>query len=276
MTSVANVELINGARMPRLGLGTWPMDDAVAETAVRQALEAGYRLIDTAENYGNEIGVGRGIVASSIPREDVFVTTKFNREWHSIEGARRAFEAGAERLGLDYIDMLLIHWPNPRQDRYVDAFAGLAELLREGRLRAVGTSNFTPAHLKRVMSETGLVPDVNQIQLHPRITRPEERAFHDEHGIVTESWSPLGRAGDLLDEPVVTEAAKRHDRTPGQIVLRWHMELGLATVPKSADPERMKKNIDVFDFSLDADEVAGISALDRGGNPEPNPEVFGH
>lgn len=276
MSTVPTVELVNGARMPRFGLGTWPMDDAAAATAVGHALQAGYRLIDTAENYGNEVGVGRGIAASSVPRADVFVTTKFNRHWHSVDGARHAFEASAERLGLDYVDLLLIHWPNPQQDRYVEAFAGLVELLREGRVRAVGTSNFTPTHLRRVMTETGVVPDVNQIQLHPWAPRSRERAFHAEHGIVTESWSPLSRADDLLGEPVVTELAERHDRTPAQIVLRWHVELGLVVVPKSGDPDRIRRNIDVFDFSLTADEVARISALDRGQRPEPDPEVFGH
>lgn len=274
--AVPTVQLVNGARMPRFGLGTWPMDDEQAERAVAHALDTGYRLIDTAENYGNEVGVGRGIAASSVPRSDVFVTTKFNRHWHSVDGARRAFEASAERLGVDYVDLLLIHWPNPHQDRYVEAFRGLVELLREGLVRAVGTSNFTPTHLRRVMTETGVVPDVNQIQLHPWAPRPRERAFHAEHGIATESWSPLSRADQLLAEPVVTELAERHGRTPAQIVLRWHVELGLVVVPKSGDPDRIRRNIDVFDFSLTPEEVASITALDRGQRPEPDPEVFGH
>ncbi|MDR7304249.1 aldo/keto reductase [Haloactinomyces albus] len=270
------VDLINGTRMPRFGLGTWPLDDAGAETAVRRALDSGYRLLDTAENYGNEVGVGRGIAASAVAREDVFVTTKFNRAWHSIEGARSAFEASAERLGVDYIDLLLIHWPNPEQDRYVDAFQGLVELLREGRVRAIGTSNFKPAHLKRVLAETGVVPDVNQIQLHPQAIRTDLRSYHAEHGIVTESWSPIGRGGDLLEEPVITELAQRYGKTPAQIVLRWHIELGLVAVPKSADEQRIRQNIDVFDFALDSDELARICALDRGEEPEPDSEVFGH
>ncbi|RCW44506.1 2,5-diketo-D-gluconate reductase A [Halopolyspora algeriensis] len=270
------VELVNGARMPQLGLGTWPLDDADVEVAVRRALDSGYRLVDTAENYDNEVGVGRGIAGSAVAREDIFVTTKFNRRWHSVDGARRAFEASAERLGVDYIDLLLIHWPNPEQDRYVEAFAGLVELLRQGRVRAIGTSNFKPAHLDRIVSETGVVPDVNQIQLHPRATRAGLREFHAGYGILTESWSPIGRGGDLLEEPVIAELARRYGRTPAQIVLRWHVELGLAVVPKSADAQRIGQNIDVFDFALDSDDIARLSALDSGEEPAPDSDVFGH
>ena len=275
-TPVPTLALANGARIPQLGLGTWPLNDAEAEVAVRQAIEAGYRLVDTAENYGNETGVGRGISSSGIPREEVFITTKFNKRWHSVDGAREAFEASAKRLGVDYIDLLLIHWPNPDQDRYVEAFTGLVELLREGRLRAVGTSNFKPAHLDRVLEATGVTPDVNQIELHPRLTRDAVRAYDAEHGIVTESWSPIARAGELLAEPVITELAQRYGRTPAQIVLRWHIELGLVTVPKSATPQRISENIDIFDFSLTADEVARIAALDRGEAEAVDSDAFGH
>jgi 2,5-diketo-D-gluconate reductase A len=276
-TTAPTVTLLHGARMPRLGLGTWPMDDGAAETAVATAIGMGYRLVDTAENYGNERGVGRGLKASGVPRGELFVTTKFNKRWHGVELAAEACERSADRLGLDYIDLLLIHWPNPQQDRYVQAVQGLARLLEDGRLRAIGTSNFKPAHLERVIAESGVVPDVNQIQLSPFVTRESHRAFHAQHGIVTQSWSPIGGQGnDVLGEPVVTEVAERHGRTPAQVVLRWHMELGLTTVPKSGDPVRLGQNLDIFDFALSADEVAAISALDRGDAAGADSDAFGH
>lgn len=276
-TTAPKVMLPHGAEMPRLGLGTWPMDDGAAETTVATAIELGYRLVDTAENYGNERGVGRGLKASGVPREELFVTTKFNKRWHGVELAAEAFEQNADRLGLDYIDLLLIHWPNPKQDRYVQAVEGMAKLLEAGRLRAIGTSNFKPAHLERVIKESGIVPDVNQIQLSPAVTRESHRAFHAEHGIVTQSWSPIGGSrNEVLGEPVVVELAERHGRTPAQIVLRWHMELGLTTVPKSTDPERLRQNLAIFDFSLSKDEVAAISALDRGDSAGADSDAFGH
>jgi 2,5-diketo-D-gluconate reductase A len=276
-TTAPTVTLLHGAEMPRLGLGTSPMDDGVTEQAVATAIGLGYRLVDTAENYGNERGVGRGLKASGVPREELFVTTKFNKRWHGVELAAEACQRSAERLGLDYIDLLLIHWPNPQQDRYVQAWQGLARLLEDGRLRAIGTSNFKPAHLDRVIAETGVVPDVNQIQLNPTVTRDSARAYHARHGIVTESWSPIGgQHNDVLREPVVVELAERHGRTPAQIVLRWHMELGLAAIPKSSDPTRLKQNLDVFDFSLSADEVAAVSALDQGDAAGADSDAFGH
>lgn len=276
-TTAPTVTLAHGAEMPRLGLGTWPMDDDTAETTVATAIELGYRLVDTAENYGNERGVGRGLKASAVPREELFVTTKFNKRWHGVELAAEAYERSLDRLGLEYIDLLLIHWPNPRQDRYVQAVQGLARLLEQGRLRAIGTSNFKPAHLERVIADTGIVPDVNQIQLSPTVTRESARAYHAQHGIVTQSWSPIGgQSNDVLREPVVVEVAERHGRTPAQVVLRWHMELGLTTVPKSADPARLRQNLDIFDFSLTAEEVAAISALDQGDAAGADSDVSGH
>lgn len=278
MTDTApTITLPHGATMPRLGFGTSPMDDATAERAVASAIEAGYRLIDTAENYHNELGVGRGLRAAGVPREELFVTTKFNKRWHGVELAAEAFERGAERLGLDYLDLLLIHWPNPRQDQYVQAFQGLVELLEQGRVRAIGTSNFKPAHLARITAETGTVPDVNQIQLNPSVTRSAARAYHAEHGIVTEAWSPLGGGGgEELRTDVVAELATRHGRTPAQIVLRWHMELGVVAIPKSATPERIRQNIDIFDFSLSPAEVAAISAQDQGEEAAVDSDSFGH
>jgi 2,5-diketo-D-gluconate reductase A len=272
------VTLKNGAQMPRLGLGTWPLDDAEAEQAVATAIGAGYRLIDTAFNYGNETGVGRGMRASGVPREELFVTTKLNKEDHGIDEAQRAFERSATKLGVDTIDLLLIHWPNPQQDRFVDAYRGLVKLLEDGRLKAIGLSNFKPAHVDRVIAETGVVPDVNQIELDPTKTRAEVRTYLAEHGIVCESWSPLGgRSDDLRHDPTITRIAEARGKTPAQIVLRWHMELGLVTVPKSADPQRQRENLALFDWSLTADEVAAITALDRGGDEGvTDSDEFGH
>ena len=275
-TSVPTVRLLHDAEMPRLGLGTWPMDDAEAETVVAAAAGLGYRLFDTAENYGNERGVGRGLRASGVPREELFVTTKFNAEWHGVREARAAFELSAERLGVDYVDLLLIHWPNPRLDRYVDAYRGLVELLEGGHVRAIGVSNFKPAHLDRVLDATGVLPDVNQIELNPSVARRGPRAYHAEKGIVTESWSPIGKGGALLADPVVAGVAERHGRTPAQVVLRWHVELGLVPIPKSSNPERLRENLAIFDFSLTPADVEALSALDRGEGAATDSDVFGH
>jgi 2,5-diketo-D-gluconate reductase A len=271
------IELAGGAAMPRMGLGTWPMDNAETERAVVQAVEAGYRLFDTAENYRNEEGVGRGLRASGVPREDLWVTTKFNREWHREALVRDIFGHSARRLGVDYIDLMLIHWPNPDQDQYVDAWRGLLRLREEGLVRAIGVSNFTPAHLERLRTETGALPEVNQVQLNPFITRLDSREYHAEHGIVTQSWAPLSQGHEkLLEQPVVTESAARHGKTPAQVVLRWHLELGLTAVPKSGNPERMRENFDVFDFELAPDEVSALTALDGGGRAPADPDRFGH
>lgn len=271
------ITLSHGAEIPRLGLGTWPMDDAEAERVIADAVGAGYRLVDTAENYGNERGVGRGLKASGVPREELFVTTKFNREWHGVDLVAEAFGRSADRLGVEYLDLLLIHWPNPRHDRYVEAWQGLVRLLEDGRLRAIGTSNFKPAHLDRIIDATGVAPDVNQVQLSPAVTRESTRAYHAERGIVTQSWSPIGGQGtDALREPVVIELAERYGRTPAQIVLRWHAELGAVAIPKSSNPERLRQNLDIFDFSLAEEDVAAISALDRGDAAGADSDAFGH
>jgi 2,5-diketo-D-gluconate reductase A len=278
MTALApTIPLLHGAQIPVIGLGTWPLRGAEAAAAVRTAIEAGYRLVDTAENYQNEDGVGQGIRDSGIDRSEIFVTTKFNRRWHSVEGARQAFEASCQRLGVDYIDLLLIHWPNPDQDRYVQAVEGLAALLEAGSVRAIGASNFKPAHLQRVIDETGIVVDVNQIQLSPYTTRASTRAFDAEHGIVTESWSPIGGSSDdLRSDRVITAIAERHGKTSTQVVLRWHIQLGLVTIPKSGHPGRIAENIDIFDFELDADEMASINALDRGEAAATDSDTTGH
>ncbi|MEV0286782.1 aldo/keto reductase [Kribbella sp. NPDC050820] len=229
MSSVPVVTLSGGTSMPRIGLGTSPLDDGDAERVVSEALEAGYRLVDTAENYRNETGVGRALKGA--PRDEVFVTSKFNKRWHSVDGARTAFEASADKLGVDYLDLLLIHWPNPDQDRYVEAWQGLIALREAGLVRAIGTSNFKPAHLQRLIDETGMAPEVNQVQLSPVWAKPVEREFHQQHGIVTEAWSPLGKGTDLLEHAAVRQIAEEHGRAPGQVVLRWETQQGVVPIP---------------------------------------------
>jgi 2,5-diketo-D-gluconate reductase A len=276
MSEAPTVALANGVAMPALGLGTSPMDDAQTEATVAAAIGAGYRLIDTAENYGNERGVGRGIRASGIDRDEVFVTTKFNERWHGVEEAQQAFANSAERLRLDHVDLLLIHWPNPKKDRYVDAWRGMIELLEAGKVRAIGVSNFKPAHLDRLLEETGVAPHVNQIQLDPRIPRGDERSYHAEHGIVTESWSPIGAGGDLLADATIGDVARAHGKTPAQIVLRWHVQLGLVPIPMTSKPERLAPNIDVFDFEISSDEMDRMATLDRHGAGALDSDRFGH
>ncbi len=271
-----SMQLIHGSAIPVLGFGTSPLQGAEAATAVRTAIETGYRLIDTAENYHNEDAVGRGIRESGIDRAELFVTSKFNRHWHSVAGVQRAHEASLDRLGLDYLDLLLVHWPNPDQDHYVDAVRGLGELLDSGALRALGTSNFKPAHLQRVLDETGIVPDVNQIQLNPYTTRQASRAFHAERHIVTESYSPIGASSDLRSDPVITEVAGNYGKSVAQVILRWHIQLGLVPIPKSGNPDRMAENFDIFDFELADADMEAITGLDRGENQATDSDVFGH
>jgi 2,5-diketo-D-gluconate reductase A len=270
------IELSNGVTMPALGLGTWPMDDKEAETAIAVAANAGYRLIDTAENYGNEVGVGRGIRASGVDRAEFFVTTKFNVKWHGVDEVQEGFRERASLLGLDYIDLLLIHWPNPAQGRYVDAWRGMIKLLETGKVRAIGVSNFKPAHIQQLIDATGVVPHVNQVQLNPRIPRAEERAYHAQRGIVTETWAPLSRGNDLLNDAVLAAIAQRHAKSVAQIALRWQVQQGAIPVPKSSDPGRLAQNIDVFSFELSPDEMTQIASLDRGGAGAADSDLTGH
>ncbi len=260
--------LANGVKMPQLGLGTWPMNDAEAAVTVAAALDMGYRLIDTAENYANERGVGEGIRQSGVSRADIFVTTKFNRKWHSVDGARAACEASLERLGLDYLDLLLVHWPNPDQGRYVEAYQGLVRLLEAGLVRAIGTSNFKPAHLQKLF-DLGLVPHLNQIQLDPYHLRDDLVAIHRAKGIVTGAWRPLGCGNAMLADPTIVSVAERHGRTTAQVILRWLTQQGFVATPKSSNPTRMAQNLDIFDFTLSADEMALLGTLDR-----PDPDMF--
>ena len=273
ITPAPLLTLSNGVEMPRLGLGTWPMNDAEAAETVALALDMGYRLIDTAENYENERGVGEGIRRSGVARGELFVTTKFNRKWHSVEGARQACEASLERLGLDYIDLFLVHWPNPDQGRYVEAFEGLVKLQEAGLVRAIGTSNFKPAHLQQLF-DRGLCPQVNQIHLDPWHARSDHIDVHKARGIVTESWSPLASGKHVLDDPVVKKVAGKHGVTPAQAILRWHLQLGCVVFPKSVTPQRIRENIDLWGFTLDEEDLADMESLDRGLRTGPDPDRF--
>jgi 2,5-diketo-D-gluconate reductase A len=271
------ISLRNGADIPVLGIGTSPLRGEDSVRQVEAAIEAGYRMIDTAENYRNEEAIGEGLRNSGIDRDEVFLTSKFNRQWHSIDGVRQAYDASRKRLGVDYLDLLLVHWPNPDQDRYVEAVQGLQKLLESGDLRAIGVSNYKPKHLQRVLDETGIIPDVNQIQLSPYSTRDDCRAYHDEHGIVTESWSPLGASsGALRDDPTIVRITKEHGKSPTQVVLRWHIQLGLVVIPRSSNPGRIAENIAVFDFDLSNEEMTSITGLNRGDAEVTDSEEFGH
>jgi 2,5-diketo-D-gluconate reductase A len=274
-SQVPAVPLRDGTSIPQIGFGVFKVDDAGAEAAVGHALAAGYRMIDTAKLYGNEAGVGRAVRASGLPREDVYVTTKL---WNDDQGRDRtlaAFEASVARLDLGVPDLYLIHWPFPGQDLYAETWRTLVELRDAGRVRSVGVSNFTPAHLRRVIDDSGEVPVLNQVELHPYLQQRELRAFHAEHGIATEAWSPLGRDTGLLDDPVVVDVARAHGVTPAQAVLRWHLELGTVVIPKSVTPERIRANLDVLGFSLTAEDHERIAGLDRGGRIGPDPDVLG-
>jgi len=277
MTLAPLIELNDGNRIPQLGLGTWPLDDEQVAAAVVQAVEAGYRHIDTAVKYGNERGVGNGIRASGVDRSELFITTKLDGEFQGHDRAVAGLEGSLKRLGLDYVDLLLIHWPLPGRDQYVSTWQTFERLQAEGKVRSIGVSNFKPAHLERLMAETDVVPAVNQIQLSPAITRTAEREFHARHGIVTESYSPLGGSGaGLLSAPVLSQLAEKHGKTPGQLVLRWHIQNGLVTIPKTASPERMAENMDVFDFALDPQDLAELSVLDEGPGAGNDSDKTGH
>lgn len=261
----APIELNDGVVMPRIGYGTYKVGDDESQRTVETALELGYRLVDTAEMYGNELGVGRAVAASGLPRDEVFVTTKVWNDHHGRDATRRALEGSLERLGVDYLDLYLIHWPSPKQGLYSETFQAILDAKEEGLVRSAGVSNFLPEHLERVHSETGVWPSVNQIELHPYFNQAETRAWHAEHGIVTESWGPLGqRTGSLLAEEPVTAAAAAHGKSPAQVVIRWHLQHGCAVIPKSARAERIAENLAVFDFELTDEELAAIDGLHTG------------
>jgi 2,5-diketo-D-gluconate reductase A len=268
--------LRDGVEMPQLGLGTWPLDDEQVLAAVGTAFGLGYRLVDTAAQYGNEVGVGRAIAASELARADVFITTKLRGAQHGYQQALAGFEESRRRLALDYIDLFLIHWPIPSSNLYVETWKAFIQLRDAGLARSIGVSNFTPAQIERLVAETAVWPSVNQVELHPRFSQPELRAWHERHGVTTEAWRPLGKGGDLADS-VLGGIARAHERSPAQIVLRWHMQLGNVTVPKSTHRERMASNIDIFDFALTGEEMGAIAELNRGlrlgGDPDTEVEL---
>ncbi|MEZ2391693.1 aldo/keto reductase [bacterium RCC_150] len=276
MVIAPGIKLNDGNEIPQIGLGTWPLDDGEVATAVVSAVELGYRHIDTAVRYGNETGVGRGIRNCGIPRGELFITTKLDGTYQGKDRAIEGLDGSLERLGLDYVDLLLIHWPLPQRNEFVSTWKTFERLQAEGKARSIGVSNFKPAHLERLFREASVVPAVNQIQLSPSITRIDDRAFNESHGIVSESYSPLGAGHDLLNAPVLASIAEKHGKTPGQVVLRWHVQEGLVAIPKSANPERMKENIDIFGFVLDDDDLSAIATLDEGRDAGVDSDVEGH
>ncbi|MFD3694721.1 aldo/keto reductase [Streptomyces sp. NPDC058646] len=280
MNQVPTVKLNNDTLMPQLGFGVWQVPDAEAERAVATALEAGYRSIDTASVYGNEAGTGKGLAASGVAREEVFVTTKLwngpKRTWDR-DAVLRAFDDSLGKLRLDHVDLYLIHWPRPMREDFVSIWKTFEEIAASGRAKAVGVSNFRPADLERIAAESALVPAVNQIELHPLFPQAELRAVHAERGIATEAWSPLGQGKELLTLPAVTVIAAKHGRSAAQVVLRWHLQHGNVVIPKSVTPARIRENLDVFGFELDAADVAALDALGAGAAGRrigPDPAVF--
>ncbi|MEU2227309.1 aldo/keto reductase [Streptomyces sp. NPDC012751] len=273
-SKVPPIILNNGVEMPQLGYGVWQVPDDEAERAVATALEAGYRSIDTAAIYGNEEGTGKAIAASGLPREDVFVTTKLWNSEQGYDSTLRAFDASLEKLGLDYVDLYLIHWPLPSRGKATETYKAFEKLHSEGRARAIGVSNFLPEQLRQLIEETSVIPAVNQVELHPHLQQRATREYHAEQGIATEAWSPLGQGKGLLEVPAIVAIAQKHGRTPAQVVLRWHIQLGNIVIPKSVTPSRIKENIEVFDFSLDDEDLGAISALNEDRRLGPDPAAF--
>jgi len=274
--SSPTILLNNGKTIPQIGLGTSPLNDKEVVPAVVAAIEVGYRHIDTAYRYNNERGVGKGIRDSGIEREDLFVTTKLDGVFQGNDRAIGGLDESLGRLGLDYVDLLLIHWPLPQRDEYVSTWETFEKLVAAGKARSIGLSNFKPAHIDRLLAEATIRPAINQIQLNPRITRPEQRAYNLKQGIVTEAWSPLGAGSDLLENPTLAAIGAKYGKTPGQVVLRWHIELGIVAIPRSANPGRIAQNINIFDFELTTDEIATISALDTGEEQGVDSDKSGH
>lgn len=274
--SAPTVLLNNGKTIPQIGLGTSPLNDKEVAPVVVAAIEAGYRHIDTAYRYNNEKGVGQGIRDSGIDRESLFVTTKLDGAFQGNDRAIDGLDESLRRLGLDYVDLLLIHWPLPQRDEYVSTWKTYEKLVTAGKARSIGLSNFKPAHIDRLLTEANILPTINQIQLNPRITRPEQRAYNLQQRIVTEAWSPLGAGNDLLEIHSLAGIAEKYGKTPGQVVLRWHIELGIVAIPRSANPGRIAQNIDIFDFALTNEEIASISALDTGDEQGVDSDKTGH
>ena len=265
------IELNDGTSIPQLGLGVWQVDPNITAKVVGWAIESGYRSIDTAEGYGNEEGVGVAIRAASVPRSELYITSKLRNGAHRRDDALRAFDDTMKKLGVEQLDLFLIHWPLPSQDRYVEAWKTLIELKNAGRIKSIGVSNFNQDHLERIIGETGVTPAVNQIELHPAFQQRDKREFHRKHDIRIESWSPLGR-GRLLDDPTIAKIAGKHGKTVAQTIIRWHLQQGLIVIPKSVNRDRIVANFDVQGFELDAEDIKAIDALDSaGGRTGPDP-----
>ncbi|GAA3621346.1 aldo/keto reductase [Microlunatus ginsengisoli] len=274
MPSVPTLTLNTGLPIPQLGFGVFQIPPEDTKKAVTTALQAGYRLIDTAQGYRNEEGVGAAIAQSDLAPDELFVTTKLTNSEQGYDSTLAAFDASMTKLGLDVLDLFLIHWPLPKFDQYVDTWRAFEKLQADGRIRSIGVSNFEIAHLERLAAETGTVPAVNQIELHPQFPQAELRAYHSEHGIVTESWGPLGQGKGLLDDPRIAALAQKTGRSPAQVVLRWHLQLGCVVIPKSVTPERITQNLDVFDFELDRADLDSIAEMETGARLGPDPNEF--
>lgn len=259
--NVPNVKFNDGRTIPQLGYGVWQVEDEVAEKVVGTALETGYRHIDTAAIYGNEAGVGRAIANSDVAREDIFLTTKLWNSDQGYESAFEAFEASLEKLGTDYVDLYLIHWAKPQQSLYLDSWRALIELQKQGKVRSIGVSNFPEEQLREIIEETGVVPVIHQVELHPYFSQEALRAVHAEYGIATQAWSPLGNGSDLLQNPVLAEIAERHGATPAQVVLAWHLAKGTVAIPKSVTPSRIEENLASVNVKLTAEDIAAVDAL---------------
>jgi len=274
LDAVPRIRLNDGNTIPQLGLGVYKVDDDEAERTVATALQAGYRHLDTAEYYGNEAGVGRALAASGIDRDDVFVTTKVWNDQQGYDDTLRSFDRSLAKLGLDVVDLYLIHWPAPKQDLYVETYRALEKIRQEGRARSIGVSNFQTHHLERLLGETDVVPAINQIEVQPWLQQRELRAFGDARHIVTEAWSPLAR-GRILDDPALLALAAKHGVSTAQITIRWHLQQGLVVIPKSVTPSRIAENLDVFGFELDPADLAAIDALDSGERVGSHPDQVG-
>jgi diketogulonate reductase-like aldo/keto reductase len=274
MPAVPTLVMNNAIQIPQLGFGVFLIPPEETEKAASEALSAGYRLIDTAQGYRNEEGVGAAIASAGIQRDELFITTKLTNSEQGYDKALRAFDESMNKLGLDVLDLFLIHWPQPMFDQYVETWRAFERLLADGRVLSIGVSNFEIAHLERLLAETDVVPAVNQVELHPEFPQEELRGFHAEHGILTESWGPLGQGKGLLENPHILDVARRKGRTPGQVVLRWHIQLGNVVIPKSVNPDRIRENIDIFDFELDEADMRAIAQVRTGRRLGADPNLF--
>jgi 2,5-diketo-D-gluconate reductase A len=263
MADMPIITFNDGNSIPQLGFGVWQVGNDEAVSVVGEAIRAGYRAIDTAQGYGNEEGVGKAVAASGLGRDEIFITSKLTNSQHGYDKTLTAFMGTLGKLGVDWIDLFLIHWPVPAQDKYAETWKAFVQLQKDGRIKSIGVSNFLPEHLERIIGETGVTPAVNQIELHPEFQQRDVRDFHKQHNIAIESYSPLGR-GKLLGNTVIGEIARKHGKSPAQTILRWHLQEGLIVIPKSVTPQRIADNIAVFDFELDADDLKRIASLDRG------------